>query len=91
MDESIAVVTHYYGHIGVAVLDVTGELHLGDFVLIHGHTTEFSQEVGSLELNHHKIQFAGPGMEAALKVVKPVRRGDRVYKISELPEEPPLI
>lgn len=87
MDEPIAVVSHYYGRIGVAVLDVTGELHLGDFVLFQGATTDFSQEAGSLELNHRKIQFAGPGMEIAIKVDKPVRRGDRLYKISELIEE----
>ncbi len=76
MDEKVAVVSHYYGHIGVAVLDVYGELHLGDYVLVQGHTSEFSQQVCSLELNHHKIQFAGPGMEVALKVDRPVRRGD---------------
>lgn len=87
MDEAVAVVTHYYGRIGVAVLDVKGELHLGDFITIQGHTTDFSQQVASLELNHRKIQFAGPGMEVALKVEKPVRRGDQVYKISELPAE----
>lgn len=87
MDEAVAVVTHYYGRIGVAVLDVKGELHLGDFITIQGHTTDFSQQVASLELNHRKIQFAGPGMEVALKVEKPVRRGDRVYKIPELPVE----
>ncbi len=87
MDEAVAVVTHYYGRIGVAVLDVKGELHLGDFITIQGHTTDFSQQVASLELNHRKIQFAGPGMEVALKVEKPVRRGDQIYKISELPSE----
>jgi len=87
MDEAVAVVTHYYGRIGVAVLDVKGELHLGDFVLIQGYTSDFSQQVASLELNHRKIQFAGPGMEVALKVDKPVRRGDKVFKVSELVEE----
>lgn len=86
MDEKIGVVSHYYGHIGVAVLDISGELHLGDYVMILGHTTEFSQEICSLELNHHKIQFAGPGMEVALKVDKPVRRGDVLYKVSEIIE-----
>lgn len=86
MDELIAVVSHYYGHIGVAVLDVCGEIHIGDNILVQGHTTEFSQQVCSLELNHHKIQFAGPGMEVALKVNQPVRRGDRMYRVSELIE-----
>lgn len=87
MDGQIAVVTHYYARIGVAVLDITGELHLGDFITIQGHTTDFSQQVNSIELNHRKIQFAGPGMEVAIKVDKPVRRGDQLYRISELVEE----
>ncbi len=87
MDEAIALVTHYYGRIGVAVLEVKGELHLGDFISIQGYTTDFSQQIASMELNHRKIQFAGPGMEIAVKVEKPVRRGDQVFKVSELSEE----
>jgi translation elongation factor EF-1alpha len=87
MDEAIGVVTHYYGRIGVAVLDISGELHLGDTIMIQGHTTDFTQQVNSLELNHHKIQFGGPGMEVALKVIQPVRRGDKIFKIAEPAEE----
>jgi hypothetical protein len=36
-----------------------------------------------MEIEHQKIQSAGPGAEVALEVLKRVRRGDRVYKVIE--------
>jgi putative protease len=79
----IGVVTHYYNHIGVAVLDVNGDLQVGDTVLFLGHTTDFSQTVGSMEIEHQRVQSVQAGMEVAVKVVGEVRRGDRVYKITD--------
>jgi len=83
MDIHIGKVTHYYTRLGVAVLELDDELKLGDTVLFLGHTTEFTQEVSSMEVNHHKIQSAGPGMEVALKVDDEVRKGDLIYKVVE--------
>lgn len=79
----IGVVTHYYNHIGVAVLDVNGDLQVGDTVLFLGHTTDFSQTVSSMEIEHQRVQSVQAGMEVAVKVVGEVRRGDRVYKITD--------
>ena len=81
MDITVGRVTHYYNHIGVAVLVLSGELKAGDNILIMGKTTELTQGVASLEINHHKIQSASAGMEVALKVDEPVREGDVVYKV----------
>ena len=83
MDICIGKVAHYYSHLGVAVLELDSELHLGDHVLFLGHTTELIQEVTSLEINHHKVQFAGPGQEIAVKVIDQVRTGDLVYRVAE--------
>jgi putative protease len=79
----IGVVTHYYNHIGVAVLDVSGDLQVGDTVLFLGHTTDFNQTVSSMEIEHQRVQSVQAGMEVAVKVVGEVRRGDRVYKITD--------
>ena len=81
MDVRIAKVTHYYNRIGVAVLQLSGELSVGDTISILGQTTDFTQEVASLEIEHQKVQSAGPKMEIALKVREPVRKGDKVYKV----------
>lgn len=83
MEIRVAKVTHYYNRISVAVLELSGEINVGDMIHILGHMTDFNQKVGSMEIEHHKIQSAGPGTELALKVAEPVRNGDAVYKVVE--------
>jgi putative protease len=83
MERNIGQVTHYFKRIGVAVLELSGGLMVGDIVHIQGHTTDFTQAVESMEIEHQKIQAAGPGAEVALKVIERVRRGDLVYKVVE--------
>jgi putative protease len=83
MNLLIGRVTHYFSRIGVAVLELTGELKTGDTILILGHTTDLTQHVESMEIEHHKVQVAGPGMDVALQVPEPVRGGDQVYKVVE--------
>jgi translation elongation factor EF-1alpha len=80
MEVKVGKVTHYYNRIGVAVLELTGELKIGDKITIMGKNTELTQSVSSMEIEHRKVQSAGPGMEIALKVFEPVRHGDIVYK-----------
>jgi putative protease len=83
MDVFIGHVTHYYNRIGVAVVQLTGDVNLGDRILLLGHTTEFFQQVESMEIEHRKIQSARRGMEVALKVEAPVRKGDSLYRVVE--------
>jgi len=82
-EQHIGRVTHYYKRIGVAVLELSGGLKVGDVVHIRGHTTDFTQPVESLEIEHQKIQSVGPGAEIALKVIERVRKGDAIYKVME--------
>lgn len=81
MEIQVGRVTHYYNRISVAVLTLSGDLKVGDKIEILGKTTEFSQVVTSMEIEHRKIQSATAGMEVALKVADTVRKGDIVYKI----------
>jgi translation elongation factor EF-1alpha len=83
MDIRVGKVTHYYNHISVAVLELTGELKVGEKIHIVGRTTDFHQQVGSMEIEHQKIQSAGPGTDVALKVIESVRKGDVVFKFVE--------
>jgi len=81
MDTQIGRVTHYYNRIGVAVLELSDELRVGDVIHILGHTTDFTQQVQSLEIEHRKVQSVGPGDDVALKVRQRVRKGDVVHKV----------
>ena len=83
MEEKIGKVTHYFSRIRVAVLDLKDELKVGDKIHILGHTTDFEQVVGSMEIDHKKMESVGPGDEVAVKVMRMVRKGDKVYRTSE--------
>ncbi len=80
--ERIGVVTHYYSHLSVATLRLeSGTLRVGDVIHILGHTTDFSQEVESLEVNHASATEVGPNDDFGLKVVQHAREHDVVYKV----------
>ena len=81
METLIGKVTHYYNRISVAVVDLSAELKIGDTILFLGHTSDFAQEVTSLEIEHQKVQVVGPRAEVALQVIQPVRKGDAVFKV----------
>lgn len=83
MDIRVGKVTHFYSQISVAVVELSDTLKLGDKIAILGHTTEFTQTVESMEIEHHKINAAQAGQEIALKVWDTVRKGDLVYKVVE--------
>jgi hypothetical protein len=76
-------VTHYYSHLSVATLRLeTGTtLRVGDMIHIHGHTTDFSQRVDSLEVNHAPVIEVGPNDDFGLKVIGHAREHDIVYKV----------
>lgn len=75
----IGEVTHYYSKLGVAALDLQAPLRRGDHVHVHGQTTDFEEEVESMEIDHHRITSAEPGDDVAIKVCGKVRDGDKVF------------
>lgn len=78
----VGLVTHYFPGPNVAVIKLSdGELSVGDHVHFIGHTTDFEEDVGSMEVEHHKIAHADPGAEVGLQVLTRVRPNDRVYKV----------
>ena len=81
MEDPIGKVTHYFGHIGVAAVQLTGPLAVGDQIHVKGHTTDFRQAIDSLEIEHQKVIKAGPGDEVAFRVTDKTRTGDQVFRI----------
>jgi hypothetical protein len=82
-NDKIGQVTHFYPKIKVAVLALSKELRIGNYVHFHGRTTDFHQMVTSMEINHRQIAEAQPGQEVALKVMARVRQHDSVYLSTE--------
>ncbi len=78
---SVGKVSHYFSHLHVAAVELTGTLAVGDVVHIHGHTTDFVQPVHSLQVEHQAVQVAGPGQSVGMEVRDHAREHDIVFKI----------
>ena len=67
MEAEIGHVTHYFNKINVAVLSIKDELRVGDMIHILGHTTDLTQKVTSLQIEHKNVDAVKPGDDFALK------------------------
>lgn len=82
-EKEIGKITHYFGKIGVCVIKLSESLKPGDTIHIKGATTDFQQQVGSLQVNHKDIDEAKTGESVGLKVQDAVREHDTVYKVMQ--------
>jgi putative protease len=73
-------VSHFYSNIGVAVVELVDRLKVGDTITVAGATTDFTQVVKSMQIEHRQVEEAGAGDSIGLKVQDLVRKGDAVYK-----------
>lgn len=77
----IGKIAHYFGNIGVAVIELSDTLKAGDNIRIIGGETDFTQTVESMEVEHKKVEEAKKGDSVGLKVDQKVREGYKVYKL----------
>jgi putative protease len=55
-------VTHYFDRPHAAVVKITsGELTVGDTIRIKGHTTDFTERVESIQVDHRPVERARRG------------------------------
>jgi putative protease len=81
-EKKIGVITHYFGKIGVAAAKLTeGELRVGDTIHVKGHTSDFTQTVDSMQVEHESVEVAKPGDEVGLKVADHAREHDEVFRV----------
>jgi putative protease len=79
--KEVGRVTHYFTKIGVAVVNLTDTLSVGDKILVKGAVTNFEQTVESMQIEHKNVSIAQSGQSVGLKVNQRVREGDKVYRI----------
>jgi len=73
-------ITHFFSKIGVAVVELTAPLVVGDSILVKGPSTDFEQVVESMQIEHTNIPRAEAGQSIGLKIAQRVREKDAVYK-----------
>lgn len=75
----IGKIIHYYGSIGVGIIELSGNLKVGDTIHVKGKTGEFEQPVDSIQIEHKPVDSAGKGDVVGVKMVQKVKEGDEVY------------
>jgi translation elongation factor EF-1alpha len=78
--EAIGTVTHWFGHISVAGIRLTAPLKVGDRIHIKGHSTDLVETVRSMEIEHQKVDAAGPGDDVAVAVEGHVHEHDVIFR-----------
>ena len=81
-EQDVGVVTHYWSDIGVAGVHLSAPLDAGDHIHVLGHTSDFEQDVGSMEIEHHRVEHANPGFDVGIRVAEHAREHDHVFKMS---------
>ncbi len=80
--EKIGKITHYFPHVNAAAVKLLKSgLSIGDNIYLKGHTTDFKEQVRSIQLDHQPISEGKKGQEIGLFVKSRVRIGDSVYRI----------
>ncbi len=79
-ETEIGSVMTYYNNIGVAAIELTGNVKVGDTIIIRGYTTDVEHVIDSMEIDHKSVQEAKSGDEIGIKVASKLRKKDRVYK-----------
>ena len=60
----------------------SGKLKVGDTVHIKGHTTDITETVSSIQMEHEMIETAKKGDDIGIKVSQKVRGGDKVFVVA---------
>lgn len=78
-EKKLGEILHYFDKISVAAIKVKAPFKVGDVIHIKGHTTDFEQPVGSIQIEHVAVQKVKKGDDIGIKVKEFVREGDGVF------------
>lgn len=82
-EELIGTVSDFFSRPVVAGIELIAPLKAGDKIHILGHTTDLECTIESMQINNMNVQEAKAGDAIGVKVSDRVRRGDKVYKVTE--------
>ena len=82
-EDEIGRVSDFFARPVVAGIDLIGSLKVGDKLHIVGHTTDLEFVVESLQIHNADVNEANPRDEVGIKVPDRVRRGDKVFRVTE--------
>ena len=82
-EQKIGVVIHYFNHIHVAGIHLTGEMRVGDTIHVKGHTSDYTQTVESMQVDNQAVEVATAGQDVGIRVAEYTREHVEVFKVVE--------
>ncbi|MDD5748823.1 MAG: translation elongation factor-like protein [Actinomycetota bacterium] len=82
-EKEVGKVNHFFNKISVAAVELTGNLKVGDTIHIKGHSSDLTQKVESMQIEHDQVETAGPGDSVGIKVTGYAHPKDIVYKVTD--------
>lgn len=79
----IGKITHYYAKINVAIIELSGNIRIGDKIKIEGGKTEFDQTITEMQVDHKTVTSAEAGDVVGIKVDQKIHEGALVSKLEE--------
>lgn len=80
-EKEIGKITHYYGHLSVGIIELSDSLKAGESIHIKGHTSDFTQSIDSMQIEHASIPEAKAGDVIGVKLAQKAHPHDKVYKV----------
>jgi hypothetical protein len=82
-EKEVGKVVDYFAKVGVAGIQMSDSLTVGDTIHIKGHTTDVQQKVESMQIEHQVVQEVSAGDSAGIKMTDRCRTHDIIYKVIE--------
>ncbi len=80
-EKEIGKITHYYGHLDVGIIELSDALKIGESIHIKGHTSDFTQTIDSMQIEHTGISEAKAKDVIGIKLIQKAHPHDKVYKV----------
>ena len=80
-EKLIGKISHHFGKVSVGIIELSDALKVGDTIHIKGHTSDFTQQVSSMQIEHAEVTEGKTGDSVGIKVDQKVHENDEVFKI----------
>ena len=81
-EEQDGIIVKFFAKPSVAAIEMkSGSIKIGDELRFKGHTTDFTEQITSMEVDNQPVDEAKAGDLIGIKVKERVRENDMVFKV----------
>ena len=79
--KEIGKIINYFDHVGVAAIQLTGGIKLGDTIRIVGGDSDFTEVIDSIQVEGKNVESAKKGEGIGVKISAKARKGYKVFLV----------